>query len=86
MNPSSTFAELETYLLACMVLYLNLLVLWAYGGLARGRRDLAAGRGDRSGDGLGAAQMNRRSAAALMFAIGLVAVLALMAPLIWRLV
>jgi hypothetical protein len=87
MNPWSIFAEMETYLLACMVLYLNLLVLVAYGGLAGGRRGLAVGRGDARNDrGQGAAQMNRRPAAALMFVIGLAAVLALMAQLIWRLV
>ncbi|WP_454828481.1 hypothetical protein [Pseudoxanthomonas wuyuanensis] len=89
MGQWPTFAELETCLLACTLLYLNLLAVFAYAGLAR-RHGGGAAHGEDggsqgvAGEGTEAARLaGRSSAAAMAFAIGLVAASALAAWLVW---
>lgn len=83
MDQWPIFAELEICLLACTVLYLNLLALCAYAGLARRHGDDGA-HGEEGGEATQRVRLpGGPLAAAVMFAFGLVAALALMARLIW---
>jgi hypothetical protein len=89
MNQWSTYVELETCLLACMLLYLNLLALSAYAGLVRGHGAAAARGKDAGGEGVppggsaGVWPVGRPAAAAVVLTIGLIAALALAARLVW---
>lgn len=86
MGQWSTFAELETCLFASTVLYLNLLALSAYAGLARRHGDTASGKDGGKVSGRRAPVGRRMSGSAvvvLVLAIGLAAALSLLAWLAW---